>query len=168
MAKPTLIRSSAQAHRYLIDELTKMPEVSASGFWKAMRELPEAEYFGWLIRNDPEWMALTRFTPDAFAIDTTNWVVTIFEAVVSHDIPPLKMNRITELAWALDEDAWSLSLVRCDITGCRVYDPLAAYVCEGKERVDAGLDALPKHEFWQRYTTEYCGARFAASAAGLE
>jgi len=45
MAKDSYITAGNNAHKALIADLAQFPEVQTSGFWKALRKLPEAPYF---------------------------------------------------------------------------------------------------------------------------
>lgn len=162
MAKIGYIRSAADAHSALIAELLEFPEVKATGFWSALRSLHDAPYFTDLLRTERGWANSIKFVPDAFAIDNSRRTVTVFEAVVTHDVSPNKMGRITELAWALDEDYWDVVLIRCDLSGRAGYAPLASWICEAKDRIEADEAKWPQYHFWQRYTLHHCDAMIAS------
>lgn len=162
MSEPTLITCGKDAHNALIADLAKQPGVRIGRFWEAMRKLPDAEYFTGLLADDRRWAANIKFTPDAYAIDVEGRNIALFEAVATHDITPEKLARIVDFAFALDNDYWTVGLFRCDLSGRRVYDPMAIYVTEMRDRLDhpEAAEQVKLHTFWRRYTVEYCSARF--------
>lgn len=167
MADQAYITTGRGAHKSLIGDLAKFPEVETIGFFRALSKLPDAPYFTSLLAEDREWARMVKFTPDAYAINNDNWTVTIFEAVASNDITPSKMNKIVELGWALDGDGWALALIRCDLSGRRLYDPIGLYVVEMHDRINSADPVnVQVHKHWQRYTVEYCSARLLSHAQG--
>lgn len=156
MTEPTY--SGRNPHKELIADLAANVPVCTRGFWQALKKLPDADSFTDLINTDAMWAASVKITPDAYSIDEEEWTIYIFEAVHSNDVSPEKMARIVDLAFALDEDYWRLILIRIDAGSCRIYDPLALYVQENRERI-AGEQTEPLHQQWQRFTIEYCRER---------
>jgi len=156
--------SAKSAHKILIEELKLYPEVKTHGFWKAMRSLPDADYVQVLLR-DPEYLQDRKFIPDAYAIDVEHREVTIFEVVATHDVPAHKIRNIVNFAWALDEDEYALGLVRCDLSGRRVYDCLAMGIVAAIDRAKEHHDCSKVYQLWQHYTSDICKARLAASAS---
>lgn len=145
-------------HRALIDELREChPEVQTRGFWNAMRQLPDAVYVPTLLAGDPDYLKQRKFIPDAWAIDEAGRTVSIFEVVASNDIPARKIKNIINFAWALDEDEYTLALVRCDLSGRRVYDCLGMGIIAAYER-PVGKDELV-YDLWQHFTDEVTAAR---------
>lgn len=146
-------------HRALIQELcNQYPEVRTHGFFRALRNLPDADYTTDLLTNDDHWARRVRFVPDAWAIDYEAQEITIFEVVVKHDITVDKFGRIVDLAWALDEDYWALGLVRCDEAGRYIYDPQAASLCSLADNPGKRFGEVPN---WMRYTYEQTEARLS-------
>lgn len=116
-------------HASLIaDLISEFPEVQAKGFWKALRGLRNAQYMQWLFTDNAWWSRAAKFTPDAFVIHEEKREIIIFEVVVSHDISTEKFQRIVDLAYALDEDDFTLSLIRTDIWGSQAYPVISTWV----------------------------------------
>jgi hypothetical protein len=132
------------------------PEVQSSGFWRAMRTLPDADYVPDLLTNDPGYLRDFKFIPDAWALDVDNREVTLFEVVDTHDVPAEKMARIVNFSFALDEDRYSLGLIRVDITGPRVYDCRNLGIEMGAMRDT--LDCAERYRGWQAFTTPHRSA----------
>lgn len=139
-------------HKRLIDKIARMPNVQTTGFWDAMKKLPDANYLPDLLVADPEWRSIVRFIPDAYAITPDEREVTIFEVVLTSDITDTKIQKIMELSRALDEDRYSLGLIRYDLTGPRVYHVGLLGVIE-MERENRPDEVAP----WQFYTMARCG-----------
>jgi hypothetical protein len=163
MAKRASNQSRGELHARILDELeADHPYVSRGGFWRAMRKLPDAEYFHWLLA-DGYWLGGGRFVPDAHYIDVPKRNVVIYEAVATHDISEIKFGRMVDMAWALDEDYWNLILVRCDRFGRTVYSPQEASLVAALEHRDVpGSYRVPD---WPRYSVEYTAAVFERQAA---
>lgn len=147
-------------HKRLIDKIAQMPKVQTTGFWDALKALPDADYLPDLLAHDEEWRSIVRFIPDAFAISVEEREVTIFEVVLTSDITDAKMQKMMELSRALDEDQYSLGLLRYDLSGPRVYHVGLLGIVEIERSIDP-------HEVapWQYYTTDRCGHLLKAEPA---
>lgn len=111
-------------HTRLIRDLQDQhPEVKTSGFWDALRKLPEATYMSEMFEFEKDWVASVRFVPDAWTIDYETKHVFIFEVVSTNDITDSKFAKMVELSWALDEDYYTLALTRVDRFGRAAFSP---------------------------------------------
>jgi hypothetical protein len=142
------------------------PEAKTKGFMRALKKLPDADYIRWMFKEDDEWVRWIRFVPDAWMIVPEDRHVVIFEAVHKHDVSETKFAQMADLSWALDEDYYSLILVRCERFHRRAYDVQSASLCSELERRRAGLPSIGWHvPDWQRYDHAYCREFFEAQPA---
>lgn len=102
-----------------------IPNVRTKGFMKAVRAL-DAEYTAEMF-TDRKWAASVAFVPDAYEIDHGEQVARVFEVVETHDISIAKFEKMAELAFVLDEDYWTLELVRFDRFGHRIFNIVNAH-----------------------------------------
>lgn len=110
--------------------LAANPTAKTRGFMAALRALPDAEYMTGMADHSRWWFTAIAVVPDAYMVDTGSKTVTVFEAVNAHDISNTKFDRISDIAWALDEDRWKLKLVRVDRFGSTVYDPREVFLAQ--------------------------------------
>jgi hypothetical protein len=167
MASVSPITTSKRVHQDIIAEILKAwPKAKTSGFMRALKTLPDAEYIQDMFENDPDWVEWIKFTPDAWLIDPEKRHVVVFEAVHSHDVPERKFAKMADLSWALDEDYYVLVLVRWERFNRRAYDVQAASLCSEIEMARAGEPsqgwAVPD---WQKYDAKYCDDFFKEDAA---
>jgi len=71
---------------------------------------------------------------------------------------PSKIAKICDIAEALDEDRWSLALMRCTQGEHTSYDPRLLAVVANIEKSKGRSNGL---EDWRRYTVDYCNALVA-------
>jgi hypothetical protein len=163
MAEADPITPSRQIHADIITAvLEDWPQARVSGFMRALRQLPDAEYMADIMKHDPEWVKGINFIPDAWLIDTEKRHVVIFEAINKHDVPGDKFAKMADLSWALDEDYYSLILVRCERFHRRAYDVQSSSLCSELERSWANEPSLGWHvPDWQKYDHAYCAEVFA-------
>ena len=150
--------NALSVHEALIREIcAEFPEVQTGGFFAALRNLPDAEYVPHIM-TDKDWLKRARFTPDAWAINPQEREITIFEVVCSHDISVNKMERICDLAWAVDEDYWTLGLIRCTEYGRKAYDPQFLWTLAQHDNLDKPESERLRN--WKKYTCEYTDGRY--------
>lgn len=164
MAKRRHSEDSRKLHDQIIaDVLSDWPEAKTSGFMRAIKNLPDADYMTDLCAHDPQWVRYVNFIPDAYLIDPAKKHVVVFEAVVTNDVSADKFDRMAEMAWALDEDYYELILIRCDRFGRQVFAPQLASILNAADLVRAGKPAsVDVIEDWQKYTVAHCAERIAA------
>jgi hypothetical protein len=167
MADADHITPIKRIHDEILDRvLAAWPEAKTGGFMRGLRALPDAHYVPSLLRTDREWAQAINFVPDAWLIEPERRDVVIFEAVHRHDVPEAKFAKMADLSWALDEDYYTLVLVRCDRFCRRAYHVQAASLCSELERATANLPSLgwvvPD---WQRYDSRYTLREFEKFSA---
>lgn len=108
--------------RTIANLLEKFPEVRTHGFWNAIRALKDAPYTTWLLKNDQEWRRSVKFVPDAYAVHHEAKEISIFEVVATSDITDAKIARIIDFTNAMDQDFYSVGLVRLDAYGPAVFN----------------------------------------------
>ena len=159
------VPSRRPIHDQLIaDILADWPNAKVSGFMRELKKLPDAEYMAWLLAEEPKWFDGVFIIPDAFLIDPEKRHVIIFEAVHSHDVDARKFARINDIAWALDEDYYTLGLIRWSRHGRNAYCPVNMSVVNDIEEVANGIPYTATYRIpdWQKFTTEYCAKVLAA------
>lgn len=167
MANDNPITAAKQIHNQIIAGILEdQPQAKTGGFMAALKQLPDADYIGWMAREDPEWFRQVNFVPDAWLINPDDRHVVIYEAVHKHDVPAAKFAKMADLSWALDEDYYRLFLIRCD-RFCRTgYDVQSASLCSDLELRWAGEESrgweVPD---WQKYTAKYCDALIKRTVA---
>ena len=153
--------SLANHHQCLINQIkAEHPSARTRGFLHALRNLDDAEYMSWLAKEEPGYYRAIAIIPDVFVIDHAKRLITIFEAVYSHDLDPRKFGKICDLAFALDEDRYELVLVRVDFMSWTVFDPRAAYAAHCADLKRKG-EPFQDREIvdWRSYTAERCFER---------
>lgn len=160
----TLARS---VHQQIVDAvLSDWPNAQERGFFRALRNLPDADYVPDMLTNNPVWARWVNFVPDAWLIDPEKRHVVMFEAVHKHDVSQRKFAKMADLSWALDEDYYKLVLVRCDRFHRRAYDVQGASLCSELERIAEKLPSLGwEVPDWQRYDYQYVSTFFGEGAA---
>ena len=146
-------------HDQLIsDILADWPTARTSGFIQALKTLHDAEYMQWMAEHEPKWFLGVSIIPDAYLIDVEERHVIIFEAVHSHDVDARKFGRINDIAWALDEDYYTLGLIRCTRLVRTAYCPTSMSIVNDREEIAARIPANSSWRIpdWQKFTTEYC------------
>lgn len=163
---PTPLQLARRVHDGIIsDVLGDWPAAKTTGFIKALKALPDAEYIQWMAKDSPDWFDCVRFVPDAWMIVPEERHVVVFEAVVSNEVSANKFAKMADMSWALDEDYYRLILVRCDRFGRQAYDVQSASLVSQIQRARAGIKEATYHvPDWQRYDVEYC-ERFFKQAA---
>lgn len=152
-------------HKRLIAELQEQyPEIQTLHFWRTMRSLPDAEYVTSLLADDLQYRRWVKFVPDAWVVDVVEKHVCVFEVVDTHDISDEKFARMNDFAWALDEDYYSLFLIRVDAYGRTAYHVQTVGLTNQLEKLNAGEkpDNSWKIPGWQRFTMDYCNMLEAA------
>jgi hypothetical protein len=167
MANDNPTTPSRRIHDEIIARiLADWPQAKASGFMKALRQLPDSTYMVEMMKHDPEWVRSVNFIPDAWLIEPELRHVVVFEAVNRHDVPADKFAKMADMSWALDEDYYRLVLVRCDRFHRRAYDVQSSSLCSELERCIAEEPSLGWHvPDWQKYDARYCFQFFEESAA---
>lgn len=102
--------------------LAAHPEIQTKGFFRELAKV--GDYMKDLLRNDPEWRARVNMVPDAFMIDYEEGHVVVFEVVDTSDVTPLKLAKIEEIGWALDQDYFDIGLIRIDRYGRSLHAPV--------------------------------------------
>jgi len=164
MAKnvPNPLRGQLHA-RIIQDVLDDIPGTKAGGFWKAIKSLTSLDYVNGLLVSSPDWARCVHFVPDAHLVDEEARTLVVYEAVHSHDISARKFAQMVDFAWALDEDYWSLILVRCDAFSRSMFAPRdVSIVAQLEKTADARSYRVPQ---WQKYTMEYVDQFFGRLAA---
>lgn len=145
-------------HGQLIASLVEHhPEVRVKGMWDCLKAHPDMEYTADLLSTDRDWKNGIRFIPDAWAIDDEARILFVFEIVVTHDVSDRKFGRMNNLAWALDEDCWTLALTRITDHEASAYDVRLASIAADARAAEMGL-RLHGYEVpnWKWYTVERC------------
>lgn len=143
--------------RIISDLAAKFPEVKTAGMWKALRQNDDCEYTSALLIDDADWRRGVKFVPDAWTMCHESRTLFIFEVVVTHDITPAKFARMVDLAWALDEDHWSVALTYITDLGSFAYDVKAASLVGDLELAEKGLPSTGfRVPNWKRLTAAYC------------
>lgn len=127
---------SSPHDRLIAGILASNPNAKTTGFLHALRTLRKASYMRWMARYQPEWFQHVALIPDAYIIDEQAKRVTVFEAVCSNEISADKMNRLIDIAMALDEDRWDLHVVRVDRFGAKTYDPVDVFLAQTIHKTD--------------------------------
>lgn len=166
MADPRNSGRLRQIHAQIIaDLLTEWPGSQAKGFMKALSKLPDADYMPDMHKNDRRWWQSVSFVPDVFLIVPERRHVVIFEVVVTNDVSDDKFAKIADLAWALDEDYYTLILIRCDRFSRTGYHPQMASIANAMDTMaETGTAEINHIEDWQRYTVKALAARFPEAA----
>lgn len=162
----TTPQTRGQLHQSLIDEVLRdWPEAETRRFMRSLRTLPDADYTPWICEAMPNWYKYVSFIPDAYLIDQDERHVVVFEAVVNNDVSDDKFAKMVDLSWALDEDRYTLILVRCDRYGRTAYDVQRASLAEMIDNlhVPGHVDSWHVAD-WPKYTLEYCSARLGEAA----
>lgn len=158
MARAEANNIRSRIHQQIIDSiLADWPEAKTHGFFRALRDLPDAEYVPTMLRDDKDWYSFVRFVPDVWLINPEDRHVVAFEAVHAHDVSARKFAKLCDLSWALDEDYYRLILVRCDRFSRRAYDVQAASFWAMMEDIEAGRQDTGWYvDDWPKYDVEYC------------
>lgn len=102
-----------------------VPDARRKGFFPALLAIEDLEYLRWLKEQND--LGPLKVVPDAYLIDHDECTVTCIEIVDNCDINPPKFARLVDLAFVLDENYWSLDLVRFDAHGYSEYNILQAW-----------------------------------------
>ncbi|MEG3086209.1 hypothetical protein [Sphingomonas sp. PB4P5] len=103
-------------HEAMIADLcARQLEVQRTGFMRALATV--GDYMRDLMAHDREWVAQVRIVPDAFAINWQTKSIVLFEVVDTHEIPESKKEAVAEIGWALDQDGYSIGIIRIDQAG---------------------------------------------------
>ena len=139
------IGNRGAVHKSLVaDILARFPNAQTTGFMKALKALPDAIYTA-DVMGDPSYRKLAGMIPDAYLIDADRKGVVVFEAIDKNDLDAVKLGRIMDLAFVLDEDYWDLALVTVTVGGWTTYAPLDLY-----SRVQLHKIANPGSDQWLR------------------
>ena len=113
------------AHEAMIAALKlERPEVQTTGFFRSLATV--GDYMRDLLEHDREWRASINIVPDAFVIDRKGRHVVVFEIVDTHDVKPEKIAAVEEIGWALDQDCYTIGIIRIDKHGRTLIAPVEA------------------------------------------